>query len=75
MVGLGPERLVLSNRMGDAWLAFAHRSDPNHPGLPHWPLYDAATRATMIFNSDCAVLNDPDAAERIAMRAVPPMQI
>ncbi len=75
MVGVGPERRPLSDRMSEAWLAFARTGDPDHPGLPHWPRFDAATRATMIFDNVCAVNNDPERAERLAMAAVPPMQI
>lgn len=75
MVGMGPERKVLSDRISNAWLAFARTGNPNHSGLVHWPAFDTQTRATMIFDNDCKVVNDPDAAERIAMRSVPPMQI
>jgi para-nitrobenzyl esterase len=75
MVGTGPERQVLSERVSNAWIAFARTGDPNHPGLAAWPAFDANTRATMIFDNECRVVNDPNAAERIAMRAVPPMQI
>ncbi|HEX4506785.1 MAG TPA: carboxylesterase/lipase family protein [Alphaproteobacteria bacterium] len=75
MVGLGPERKALSDRMSAAWLAFARTGNPNHSGLDHWPAFDLETRATMIFDNECKVVNDLDAAERIAMRAVPPMQI
>jgi para-nitrobenzyl esterase len=75
MVGLGPERRPLSNRMSEAWLAFARTGDPNHPGLPHWSRFDSETRATMIFDKECRVVTDPDRAERLAMSAVPPMQI
>ncbi len=75
MVGLGPERRPLSDRMSEAWLAFARTGNPDHPGLPHWPRFDAATRATMIFDNTCMVIDDPDRAERLAMAAVPPMQI
>ena len=28
-------------------------------GLPHWPAYDATMRATMIFDTKSAVVNDP----------------
>ncbi len=75
MVGMGPERRPLSDRMSEAWLAFARTGDPNHPGLPDWPRYDAGARATMIFDTECRVVNDPDGAERLAMGGVPPMQI
>ena len=75
MVGIGPERQILSDRVSNAWLAFARTGNPNHPGLTAWPAFDPHRRATMIFDNDCRVVNDPNAAERIAMRAVPPMQI
>jgi para-nitrobenzyl esterase len=75
MVGMGPERQTLSDRMSGAWLAFARTGDPNHPGLPNWPRHDTNARATMIFDNDCRVVNDPDKAERLAMLSVPPMQI
>jgi para-nitrobenzyl esterase len=75
MVGMGPERQALSDRMSDAWLAFARTGDPNHPGLPPWPRYDARDRATMIFDNACRVENDPWSAERVAMGPVAPMQI
>jgi para-nitrobenzyl esterase len=75
MVGMGPERRPLSDRISDAWVAFARTGDPNHAGLPAWPRFDAKERATMIFDTDCRVVNDPDRTERLAMGAVPPMQI
>jgi para-nitrobenzyl esterase len=61
--------------MSEAWLAFARTGDPNHPGLVPWPHFDGETRATMIFGTECHVMNDPDRAERLAMGAVSPMQI
>ena len=32
--------------------------------IPHWPVYDAATRATMIFDANTRVENDPRSAIR-----------
>jgi para-nitrobenzyl esterase len=49
----------MSDRLAGAWVAFASTGDPSHEGIPHWPAYDAATRATMIFNDDTRVENDP----------------
>ena len=49
----------LATAASDAWVAFARGGDPNTTGLPHWPAYDAATRATMIFDVKSAVVNDP----------------
>jgi para-nitrobenzyl esterase len=61
-----PEAPALADRVSGAWLAFARRSDPNHPGLPAWPAYDTDRRATMLLDVDCRVVDDPDAEERRA---------
>ncbi|RZU42399.1 carboxylesterase/lipase family protein [Edaphobacter modestus] len=54
------DALTLSRQMGAAWVAFARTGDPNHKDLPHWPAYDDAKRATMIFDSPCRIKNDPE---------------
>ena len=59
MVGPGPEPQRLSDLMSSAWIAFARSGDPNTSGLPKWPPYDLKSRATMIFNLDSRVQNDP----------------
>ena len=61
-----PEAPALAGRVSEAWLAFARRGRPNHAGLPAWPAYDTARRATMLFDVDCRVADDPDADERRA---------
>jgi para-nitrobenzyl esterase len=61
-----PEAPALAGRMSEAWLAFARSGDPNHAGLPDWPAYDTTRRATMIFDVECTVADDPDAEERLA---------
>ena len=61
-----PEAPALAERVSEAWLAFARTGDPNHPGLPAWPAYDTDRRATMLFDVDCRVADDPDAEERLA---------
>jgi para-nitrobenzyl esterase len=75
MVGTGPELHALTERISGAWVAFARTGDPNHPGLPDWPCYDAENRATMIFDTACRVVSDPNRAERLAMARISPMQI
>lgn len=59
LLGRPAEALALSEKVMDAWLAFAHNGDPNHSGLPEWPVYDATRRATMVFDDICAVVDDP----------------
>ena len=70
-VGTGAELQPLADKVSSAWTAFARTGNPNHAGLPHWPAYDASTRATMIFNSECRVVNDPGKDERLAMVSLP----
>ena len=59
-VGSGSARgHAMCDRLAGAWAAFARTGDPNHAGIPHWPTYDGQTRATMLFNDEMAVENDP----------------
>jgi para-nitrobenzyl esterase len=69
--GTGADTAALAAKMSAAWAAFARTGNPNVPGLPHWPAYDASMRATMIFDDECKVVNDPGKEERLAISAVP----
>ena len=55
---------LVADAMSEAWLAFARRGDPNHPGIPRWPVYDAERRPTMVFDHQSVVEHDPLGAER-----------
>jgi para-nitrobenzyl esterase len=68
-VGSGSPQQVLASRMSAAWAAFARSGNPNTKNLPSWPAYDAKKRATMIFDNQCNVANDPHGEERAAMAA------
>jgi len=74
-VGAGADLKLLADKVSGAWTAFARTGNPNHAGLPHWPAYDTATRATMIFNDECKAVNDPGKNERLAMSNLPQAQI
>src|SRR4029079_11993739 len=55
------------------WANFARTGSPANPGLPAWPTYTPERRATMVFDSECRVVADPDGDarppwERIATR-------
>jgi para-nitrobenzyl esterase len=60
---------ALADKVSDAWIAFARTGNPNTPKLPAWPAFDAATRPTMVFDDNSAVVNDPIREERLAMFA------
>ncbi|HTV78795.1 MAG TPA: carboxylesterase/lipase family protein [Steroidobacteraceae bacterium] len=64
MTGTGKDRHALATRMSDAWVAFARSGSPDHPGLPQWPAFDTTRRATMIFNDECKVVDDPHGTEQ-----------
>jgi para-nitrobenzyl esterase len=60
----GPEVKELAGKVSDAWIQFARNGNPNHKGLPKWPAFNLNDRATMLFNSTCQVVNDPDSSVR-----------
>ena len=59
MVGPGPDPQKVADQMSAAWIAFAQSGNPNVKGLPQWNPYDLKNRATMIFNLDSHLKNDP----------------
>jgi len=67
MTGTGQDRYALEDKMSAAWAAFARTGNPNHKGLPNWPKFNPTQRATMIFNNECKVVNDPNGEERKAL--------
>jgi para-nitrobenzyl esterase len=71
MNGTGADLQPLADKVSSAWAAFARTGNPNTTSLPHWPAYNAKSRATMIFNDECKVVNDPGRDERLAMNALP----
>ena len=58
--GGGEEPRELAAKVSDAWLNFARKGDPNHSGLPNWPVYNAESGPVMVFDKICEVKNDPD---------------
>ena len=70
MTGTGQDRYALQEKMNGAWAAFARTGNPNHEKLPKWPTFNTRERATMIFNNECRVVNDPGGEERVALNAL-----
>jgi para-nitrobenzyl esterase len=69
-----PGARAVEDAMSDAWIAFARTGNPNHPGMPAWPGYDARTRAVMVFDTKTAVINDPRASERTVWEGRKPVR-
>ena len=55
---------LMCTRLASGWVAFAKTGNPDNEHIPHWPTYDAATRATMTFDTNTRVVNDPRSAIR-----------
>jgi len=65
---------TLTGAVQDSWIAFARSGDPSahdNPALPHWPRYDSETRATMVFDYENRVVNDPRREERLLWASLP----
>jgi para-nitrobenzyl esterase len=64
LTGQGIAVQRLSERMMDAWIAFASTGHPATEALPAWPAYTADRRATMVFDESVQVVDAPLEAER-----------
>ena len=74
LVGTGDEQVRLAAQMSRAWMAFARTGDPNSKGIPDWPPFDLARRATMVFDKTVRVVDDPRGRERRLFGQVPYVQ-
>jgi para-nitrobenzyl esterase len=70
MTGSGADRYALQDKMSGAWASFARSGNPNHKGLPNWPAFKADQRATMVFDNQCKVVNNPHGEERLALASL-----
>jgi para-nitrobenzyl esterase len=51
--------------MSAIWAAFARDGTPTTAAIPDWPAYTREARATMIFDTNCRVVADPDRDARL----------
>jgi para-nitrobenzyl esterase len=66
-----PDAQRMALRIGSAAIAFAKTGNPDNAAIPHWPAYDAAARATMIFDNQTRVENDPHHDLRLMWDSLP----
>jgi para-nitrobenzyl esterase len=64
LTGQGAAVQRLSERMMDAWIAFARTGHPATAALPAWPAYTVDRRATMVFDESVTLVDAPLDAER-----------
>ena len=70
MTGTGHDRYLLASRMSGAWTAFARSGSPDHALLPSWAPFDTPRRATMVFNDECRLVDDPYGTEQRLLRSL-----
>jgi para-nitrobenzyl esterase len=61
---LNEQMRTLAQRMHTSWVTFARTGRPVAEGLPEWPRYTSDRRATMLFDFEPEVVEDPDGADR-----------
>ena len=64
MMDTGQDSVKTAHNMSEMWSTFARTGKPAAKGQPNWPAYDTTTRATMLINAECKVVNDPFTLER-----------
>ena len=69
-IGMIPKRTeetqALSEAMMDTWISFARNGDPNNESIPQLPGYEPEKRATIVFDNNITIANDPYGHERAA---------
>ncbi len=65
---------ALWSRFSHTWVTMARNANPNNAKIPDWPAYDATKRATMIFDKEVRVENDPRGEIRKFWADMPPAQ-
>jgi len=61
--GKGKDADILSEKIMDAWIAFARTGNPNHNNIPDWPPY-SDKRETLILDKEIKVEEAPFEIER-----------
>jgi para-nitrobenzyl esterase len=74
LTGTSADAQKTADQMSDAFIAFARTGSPNHAGMPQWRTYELANRATMVFDAQSELVNDPRGAERQLFAQVPYIQ-
>ena len=60
MTGGTEEAQLLADKVSQAWINFARHGNPNHSGIPNWPVYSESNGTTMIFDQECIVRHHHD---------------
>jgi para-nitrobenzyl esterase len=63
-----------ADQMSEAFIAFARTGNPAHAGIPEWKPYELPSRATMVFDVNSQLVDDPRGEERKLFAQVPYIQ-
>lgn len=63
-----------ADQMSEAFIAFARSGSPQHAGIPQWRPYELPARATMVFDAQSQLVDDPRGEERKLFAKVPYIQ-
>jgi para-nitrobenzyl esterase len=63
-----------ADQMSEAFIAFARTGNPASPKIPEWRPYELPARATMVFDVNSQLVNDPRGEERKLFAQVPYIQ-
>jgi para-nitrobenzyl esterase len=74
LTGDGADARRVADTMQQALLAFARHGQPNYPGMARWEPYTLPRRATLVFDVDTRLEDDPRGAERRLFAKVPFVQ-
>ncbi|MES2343855.1 MAG: carboxylesterase/lipase family protein [Pseudomonadota bacterium] len=73
-VAPSPAARSVADAMSKAFIALAKTGNPNNPAIPAWTPYDLTRRATMVFDVETRMVDDPRGAERRLFAKVPYIQ-
>ncbi|WP_340646994.1 carboxylesterase/lipase family protein [Phenylobacterium sp.] len=73
-VAPSPAAQSVADKMSEAFIALAKTGDPNNAALPTWTPYELTQRATMAFDAETRLVDDPRGAERRLFAKVPYIQ-
>jgi len=61
--GQEDEQRQMLRQMSGAWVSFAREGRPHGDAFPQWTAYDPARRATLLFNTQSRMADDPDGGD------------
>ena len=74
LTGNTPAAQKAAEQMSSAFIEFARSGNPNNAKIPEWTPYELERRATMVFDAESKLENDPRGEERKLFAAVPYIQ-